>query len=248
MRRLRRFLGFTLIELLVVIAIIAILAAILFPTYTTARRAAKSTMCQTHEKELLVALMLYTEAYGGRLPRCQFLTDAGVGGLGTISLYRPYVKNLQIIICPEVVIDLQYREVRHQAYAYNQQCLCDIPDGFALGMSGMKSIYDVYETQRSVDKFRGRLLSTIAKTSRCPAFFCSRSHHGGGRTRNGYGWQCADSLNGYRMVNAHNGGINYAFLDGHVKWFLPNGGVFYVRTEGIDYDGNGTVGAKDFMR
>lgn len=67
--------GFTLVELLVVIAIIAILAAILYPILTTAKENARTTKCQAHQKELVAALMLYTDAWGGRLPNIQFLSD-----------------------------------------------------------------------------------------------------------------------------------------------------------------------------
>ena len=55
--------GFTLIELLVVIAIIAILAAILFPVFAKAREKARSASCQSNEKQLMLALIMYAQDY-----------------------------------------------------------------------------------------------------------------------------------------------------------------------------------------
>jgi len=55
--------GFTLIELLVVIAIIAILAAMLFPVFAQAREKARQATCQSNQKQIMNAWMMYGNDY-----------------------------------------------------------------------------------------------------------------------------------------------------------------------------------------
>ena len=53
--------AFTLIELLVVISIIAVLMAILLPSLSRAREQAKQTVCTAHCKQLIMAMLFYTD-------------------------------------------------------------------------------------------------------------------------------------------------------------------------------------------
>ncbi|MCE5200065.1 MAG: prepilin-type N-terminal cleavage/methylation domain-containing protein [Armatimonadota bacterium] len=60
--------GFSLIELLVVIAIIAILAAVLAPVYTTVKRSARRTVCQSNLSQISRGFNLYLNDYSGCYP------------------------------------------------------------------------------------------------------------------------------------------------------------------------------------
>src|SRR5687767_10639650 len=91
MRQKRRP-GFTLIELLVVIAIIALLAAILFPVFAQARDKARQSSCLSNTRQIGSALMMYGQDY-----------DEGLPAWGEYRWHvplKPYVKNLQVFVCP----------------------------------------------------------------------------------------------------------------------------------------------------
>ena len=94
--------GFTLIELLVVIAIIAILAAILFPVFARAREKARQASCQSNLKQLALGAIMYGSDYDERhLPQnTSPVVGPAMGRIWWMGLIQPYLKNLQLLSCP----------------------------------------------------------------------------------------------------------------------------------------------------
>jgi prepilin-type N-terminal cleavage/methylation domain-containing protein/prepilin-type processing-associated H-X9-DG protein len=60
--------GFSLVELLVVIGIISVLMGILLPTVGSVRAHANQTKCASQLRQLGLALAVYANGHGGRLP------------------------------------------------------------------------------------------------------------------------------------------------------------------------------------
>jgi prepilin-type N-terminal cleavage/methylation domain-containing protein len=99
--------GFTLIELLVVIAIIAILAALLLPALAKAKKKAQQANCVSNQKQVGVALTLYTGDNADILPLLADWHSLG-GQDGTYDVFvaatnralNRYQGNDRIFSCP----------------------------------------------------------------------------------------------------------------------------------------------------
>ena len=225
--------AFTLIELLVVIAIIAILAAILFPVFAQAREKARAISCLSNLKQGSLAYQMYTQDYDETTP-CQVTPvtqrDANnyfvVNGGYWYMLLQPYVKNWQLMICPDRVgtttsksspaaLNTGPKIGKIMGYGYNDGWVSD--SGYGLVQTQAKDPNG--NTLRA-----GRSIAAIQTPADCVAF---------GDTYDTPGYSIA-------MDNIFSGGdgpattkqirhmtnLNYAFVDGHAKIIKMQAGQY----------------------
>lgn len=209
--------AFTLIELLVVIAIIAILAAILFPVFAQAREAARKTSCASNLNQIGKGAMMYTQDYDETLIpsylEYRLAAAEPYYWAGWADLVQPYVKNIDLLRCPSANFQAQRArsdDAWYMAYAINWRLGGE--NGGSLGggndvrqMAGLafpaSTIWFMDASAACNDNCRQADLGGWPEAWTHPASANSRA------------W---DGVNGYAA--RHQGGANYTFADGHVKF------------------------------
>ncbi|MBW3624775.1 MAG: DUF1559 domain-containing protein [Armatimonadetes bacterium] len=231
--------GFTLIELLVVIAIIAILAAILFPVFAKARERARQTSCVNNSRQIVTAITMFANDHDEQLP-CAFFNNRPVAfGPDTPAQWKatlyPYLKTPAVFACPsdpygaEKKVFAQNREADEPAsYRYNNTMTARDADGapaIPASLGDIKSPSDfivITESQPfpnpdvpvSAGGTEWNQVAAYAERIEDP-----RAHIEPPQRED-------RSPVPYKR---HNGGANYGFVDGHVKWhkweatWLPSG-------------------------
>ena len=218
LKRWTRFVrAFTLIELLVVIAIIAILAAILFPVFAQAREAARKASCSSNLNQIGKGAMMYTQDYDEKMvPSYINLTGYGntkepYGWAGWSDLIVPYIKNYAVYRCPSAngagARSARSDDAWWMDYAINNRVGPD--EGTGTANAGKMSQCEFPA-------------STIWFLDYSPA--CNDNC----RTSEAGGWpeawqypptqQQIDWGDSKGYAARHQGGANYSFIDGHVKF------------------------------
>jgi prepilin-type N-terminal cleavage/methylation domain-containing protein/prepilin-type processing-associated H-X9-DG protein len=99
--------AFTLIELLVVIAIIAILAAMLLPALSAAKAKAKQSNCLNNMKQMGLAMHMFADDNGGRVPRADepYWWSVFAPYLGGSRAALDEYKRVRVLTCSSYPID-----------------------------------------------------------------------------------------------------------------------------------------------
>lgn len=203
--------GFTLIELLVVIAIIAILAAILFPVFARAREKARQASCASNMKQLDLAAIMYATDYDGIIVPVAIGGPPG-NGVWWMMLIQPYIKNMQILLCPSYGCSYNAGTFNGAGFCSDKVGGCDLPlhgrfaGGYGINWGNWQANHTNWTSPG------GQKESKIQQPAHCVLLAeacCVVARH------SSWGWPGNQHCKG---MPPHNGGINMAFVDGHVKW------------------------------
>jgi prepilin-type N-terminal cleavage/methylation domain-containing protein/prepilin-type processing-associated H-X9-DG protein len=198
--------AFTLIELLIVIAIIALLASILFPVFSRARENARRSSCLSNQKQLVLSALQYAQDYDERL------VLVGVNG-SPINYWfqrlQPYIKNNQILFCPSDTITNSGNNpgANNISYCSNFYFITDPNNASGVGPTvSLAAINNVAETVYYAETTNDRAVGSAK-------------------------WQCRAAAGSSTPPAApHLEGGNFAFFDGHTKWYPYTHSIFRTTT------------------
>jgi len=218
--------AFTLVELLVVIAILAILAAMLFPALNRARNEARRVSCVSNLRQLYIGFMLYADVNRGVFPIEPTEHNPHPGLMAALDLQGYGYRSA--FYCPQAPFMEEYAQDPDSWTPMGQtDSVIDTPANRAAG--NISYVYwsflsnkpigwtSASQCWRNPDFFTPRILTTtgampadsgIPVPEASPAlrwFLCDFFRRGGAP---------------FPHVREHRGGLNVAYLDGHVDLMI----------------------------
>ena len=241
--------GFTLIELLVVIAIIAILAAILFPVFAQAREKARGISCLSNEKNIGTAMLMYAQDFDETIVPWLVPNSPGAVRKNRVwtGLLQPYVKNGGNFPADGIFKCPSYSEANIRKAANPIEC--DGPGqidayfpavelyanyGISFGMdapAGDGSQAMPLRWYPGSDAYAGfaRAMSAIVRPAETAII-----SDGVTLFKTGLNW---GTTFGCEAAEAHQGGGNFVFLDGHAKRINRNAERYMDKgTDGLYFE------------
>lgn len=190
----RRNRAFTLTEILVVIGIVAVLSALLFPVFNIVREKGRASSCTSNLHQISLAFQQYS-ADNNVFPlwynehKPTNPLPSPYPGLPWVVRIQPYLKSNAVFQCPS----------DNQAANPNPM----FPG--SIDTSG----YTDYSYNTNLSGSSDA--KVIHASEMVLVFDCGSTA--------GYNTQTSASYPGNGGGDRHSGGANYAFVDGHIKWF-----------------------------
>ena len=191
--------AFTLIELLVVIAIIGIIAAVLMPAIDRATEAARRSQCANNLRQIGVAMHMYVDEHDFKFPWKGILH----GGRRTLLWYErlePYIDDRDVFKCPNYPDHKYTFPVGEDAFSYGYNTAIGWIDPnieHGIDLNNIRIPSQCILVADSVDIKDPYIVSKYY-------LYPSDIYKG-----------CIPSKASVR----HSNGLNFLFVDGHVKWY-----------------------------
>ncbi len=233
---IQRKTAFTLIELLVVIAIIAILAAILFPVFARARENARRSSCTSNMKQMGLGALQYIQDYDESYPPVSVNNGFPASAYSPSFPFawsdalQPYIKSTQVYQCPSDEFEAGTFPFGYTDYFYNgllsranQSIVSESSRTILFGESNGTSTGPLAKSARvALNGCQSPNTSSYPALPACgPSSFVSNLTNSGGTppTPPAVGPSTGGTTIDTANVIRHLEGGNWAFADGHVKWY-----------------------------